>query len=209
MVEQNSPNHTLDIPVSEIARSLMERKQVIEDELDVVGNTLSSKMHANVGLNKSLVDSEGFPLPGIDHHEVRALRNKFAILNTDLKTVCDRIEECLHEIHATARLTGEVKPGDRRVLIPFGRVDVIITGSAADDSGMLVGDRITKFGPLSCFSEETVAHCFDSIPGVVRHLVPGEHIEVKVLRVGRLNEDIVLDLCLKESKIGCLIKPVV
>ena len=208
MVQVNVEVKPVAIDLVPVVRELIEQKLEIEKEMDTIGNTLNSDASANVGINKPLVDSEGFPLPGVDHHQVRALRNRFACLRTDLDELYIKIESSLHEIHEAARLTDNVSVGDRHSLVPFGRVEVVAPGSAAEDAGLLVGDKLVSFGPISCYSAESVDFCYDSIPGIVKRIPLGESLDLKVRRVGRDNEDILISLLPKDGKIGCLIKAV-
>lgn len=58
-------------------------------------------------MSGNLVDSEGFPIAGIDIFAVRTQRQRFAVLKTDHKTVSDEIEKLLHI--ALARPDGEAE----------------------------------------------------------------------------------------------------
>ena len=56
-----------------------------------------------VGMDKPLVDTEGFPRSDIDVYQVREARNKVAHLRTDAVDILNQIERSLHSIHAKAR----------------------------------------------------------------------------------------------------------
>ena len=56
-----------------------------------------------VGMDKPLVDSEGFPRSDIDVYQVREARNKVACLRNDAADILSQIERSLHDIHAKAR----------------------------------------------------------------------------------------------------------
>lgn len=183
------------------------RKRQIDDEMENIAETLSSESFSNIGLKKPLIDAQGFPLAGIDIHRVRELRNRFAILETDLKSVVAEIESLLHEIHEHARNTGSVSSGDRRPMLPFGRVETVVPSSAAEDAGLLVGDKVIKFAHLCCYRKEDANVCYDAIPSVLAGLQPNEPLPITVKRLGRESELLTFDVHPREGRIGCLIKP--
>jgi len=55
-----------------------------------------------VGMDKPLVDSEGFPRADIDVYQVRDARHKVACLRNDAADLLNQIESSLHAIHARA-----------------------------------------------------------------------------------------------------------
>jgi 26S proteasome non-ATPase regulatory subunit 9 len=179
-----------------------------EKELDRIAESLNSETFAHIGLQKPLIDPEGFPVSGIDLLEVRKLRSRYIALTNDLRSISDQIECTLHLVHETARMTGTITQGDSKERIPFGRVDSIVSGSAADVCGMLVGDKVVRFGPLSCLSVAHVNNCYESIPNIVRGLSVNETLEVYVIRPGRENEELLLQIAPQGGRIGCLINRV-
>ena len=179
----------------------------IETEMGAIGDDLNSDAFAKIGLRRPLVDSEGFPLAGIDIHRVRELRNRFAVLETDLRSVTSEVEALLHEIHEHARSTGSVSSGERRSAIPFGRVHSVQPGSAAESAGILVGDKVIKFGHLSCYRTEDVHTCYDGIPTVMENHHVGESLHISIIRLGREGESLDFDLIPQNGRLGCLIKP--
>jgi hypothetical protein len=190
------------------AQSLITRKDVIETEMDDILETLQSEAFQKLGLDSPLVDEEAFPLSGVDLHEVRMLRNRFALLQTDLRSVVCDIERHLHGIHDSARKSGTVAVGDKSTRLAFGLVDTVRSGSAADTAGLQMGDEVLRFGPLSCFSDSGVSRCFDSIPDAVSRLGPNESIPVEVRRiVAGVTSNMIFNITPKEGRIGCLIKP--
>ena len=56
-----------------------------------------------VGMDKPLVDNEGFPRGDIDVYQVREARHKVACLRNDANDILNQIEKALHSIHANAR----------------------------------------------------------------------------------------------------------
>ena len=59
------------------------------------------------GLKGPLVDSEGFPRADVDLHQIRSMRGRIAVLNTDLSATMKRIENGLAELHGLHRSEGE------------------------------------------------------------------------------------------------------
>ena len=191
-----------------LVKTLMDKKQTIENEIDSIIETLNSDAFMSIGLRKPLVDDQGFPLAGIDLLQVRTYRNRFAVLETDLKDILEQIDESIQEIHEHARATQTVTSGDVRNPLPFGRVESISNGSAADEAGLLVGDKVVKFGRLSCFNPDGVKNCYDAIPSIVREVDPTGYIEAQVSRLGREGEELIMRIYPKEGRIGCLIRPI-
>ena len=192
----------------DIARTLMNSKSEVESELDSIADTLNSEAFSNIGLQKPLTDEEGFPLAGIDLHQVRQLRNRFAILTTDHADLLRKIEESIHMIHEHARNTGSVTSGERSALLPFGRVETVAPDSAAEAAGILVGDKVVKFGSLSCVTEAGMKQCYESIPSTLHAIRFDSSLEVRVIRIGRANEVIELNVTPRDGRIGCLIRPI-
>ena len=190
-----------------VVKALIEKKESIEHEMDEIAQTLNSETFLNIGLQKPLVDEDGFPIAGIDLLAVRQSRNKFAVLKTDLEHVLSNIESHIEEIHAHARTTGSVNPGQRGTFVPFGRVESVASGSSADAAGILAGDQILKFGPLSTVTTSGVSHCYNSIPTVVSQLAQGQSISVTIKRLGRESEGIETTINPAGGRVGCLIKP--
>ena len=82
---------------------LSKEKKKIEDELKLHFDVLSSH---KIGMEESLVDSEGYPRNDIDVHSVRISRNRIIRLKNDLKEIMAKIESGLHSIHSEARNDG-------------------------------------------------------------------------------------------------------
>ena len=200
--------HPVENTMVDLAKSLMDKKTGIEKEMDEIANTLRSESFGEVGLKNPLVDPDGFPLSGIDIHQVRAYRNRFAILTNDLAQIVDEIEAAIHQIHEHARSTGSVSAGTRTTLHPFGRVESVMPSSAAEDCGILPGDKIVKFGPLSCLNPSAVSSCYEAIPSTVKNLSASGSFDVQIIRPGRESEEIIVQISPKDGRIGCLIKPI-
>lgn len=108
-----------------------------------------------VGLEKDLVDSEGFPLANVDLYQARLLRGEtggiyaplkacnspnYVGLINDYKATMNQIEMLL----PVALPTEGPSPSLSTSLKPFARVAEIQKGSVAHRHGILVGDQIVK-----------------------------------------------------------------
>ena len=201
----------IDVSAESIKSALRDcdaRRKSIEAEMEEIQITLCSPAFLGVGIQKPLIDNDGFPISGLDLHEVRARRNRFALLATDLKDLEAQLAELLHRLHENARQSGTIEKGERRSLWPFGKVSEVVAGSAAEKAGLLVGDRIVRFGHLSATTEQGVETCYDSIPSVVQNFPIDQKLEIQVVRLGRDQDEIVLWVDLTASRLGCLIKKV-
>ncbi|XP_076638391.1 26S proteasome non-ATPase regulatory subunit 9 [Colletes latitarsis] len=129
---------------------LMKEKDNIESELKALKEILDSN---HVGMDDSLVDSEGYPRQDIDVYQVRHARHKIICLKNDHTALMNKIEEGLHKVHAlagnqaessTVAATSDVQ--DTIQLEPFLRVNLVTPGSPAELAGIQVNDLILKFG---------------------------------------------------------------
>lgn len=99
----------------------------------------------NIGMTESLVDDCGFPRNDIDVHQVRHARHQIICLQNDLKSLMKEIEKGIHQVHSEAvnetnadnstkmaQIT--IDHQDETPLIPFVKVNLVTTGSPADDA---------------------------------------------------------------------------
>ena len=77
--------------------ALRKDKQAIENELIQLTDFLTCE--GGAGLTGGLIDSEGFPIDGIDIISIRVMRNRRACLKTDLNDIMLKIEKYLHDFH--------------------------------------------------------------------------------------------------------------
>ncbi|KAH9404780.1 26S proteasome non-ATPase regulatory subunit 9 [Tyrophagus putrescentiae] len=70
------------------------RRTQIENEIKEYNAILQTQ---GVGMNDSLVDSEGFPRNDIDINQVRLARNRIICLQNDIRGIMKQIEEKLGE----------------------------------------------------------------------------------------------------------------
>ncbi|XP_037919489.1 26S proteasome non-ATPase regulatory subunit 9 [Hermetia illucens] len=195
---------------------LIAEKDAIERKIQEYGQILETN---NVGMTGSLVDAEGFPRNDIDVYQVRHARHQIICLQNDLKALMKQIEKGIEEIHADARREeqGQTSPkfagfseseggaeATEFELRPFIKVDLVSSGSPAEDAGLMANDRILEFGSINCKNFVNL----NTIAEVVKHREK-QRIQVKVKRGEQ-----VLDLNLIPSPwrgrglLGCNIVPV-
>lgn len=119
--------------------------------------------------------------------------------------VVHRIESLLHEIHERARTSGTISIGSGRKLYPFGKIATVVPGSPADTAGLVVGDKVLRFGPLFCGNASAIEMCYDGIPSTIQSVGPGKCISIQVERLGRESEALVVEIFPIEGRVGCLI----
>jgi len=159
----------------------MQKKEEIEREIKHLGDVLASQK--NVGMHSPLVDAEGYPRMDIDVAQVRHARHRIICLQNDHKAVMKEIEENLHHVLAKNAETGDGPRENMDVdeitenLTPIARVDKVMSGSPAEFSGLMEGDKLVKFGSVT---SENFRNLQD-ISTVVQHSV-GKPLELTVLR---------------------------
>ncbi|KAK9729346.1 putative 26S proteasome regulatory subunit [Basidiobolus ranarum] len=123
-------------------------KDTLEGELKELEQVL---IRDNVGMDDSLVDSQGFPRADIDVYAIRSARVKIIALGNDLKQVMSRIELLLHELHSQKK--PEVKIDNNR---PFAVVNAVAPDSPALEAGLEKGDKIIRFGEINYSNHESL-----------------------------------------------------
>ena len=88
----------------------MQQKDKMEKEIMDITEYLESE--GQPGLKGGLIDNEGFPRSDIDIVEIRKLRNRLALLQTDHTTVMKLIEKGLENLHETYIQEGAVDKPD-------------------------------------------------------------------------------------------------
>jgi hypothetical protein len=194
--------------IRETLLDLDKQRNEFRAEMDDISSILSSSSFLQVGLKNPLVDDEGFPLAGLDIHDVRTKRNRFAILATDFAIIDERIHDLLQEMHENARKSGTITKGEMKPRLPFGRVTQVVQGSPADKAGLLVGDRIIKFGHLLTTTLAGVNACYDAIPFVAQSSSNTGPLEISVIRLGREDDAVVVLVQLENERLGCLISKI-
>ncbi|NP_001002436.2 26S proteasome non-ATPase regulatory subunit 9 [Danio rerio] len=192
----------------EDVRQLIKRKDDIEEQIKAYYDMLESQ--AGVGMDGPLVDVEGFPRADVDLYKVRTARHSISCLQNDHKAIMVEIEEALHKLHATAKVTHEqddtqMESSGQTVETPppFALVDAVTHGSPAAQAGLHVGDQIMEFGSVNTQNFRNLR----DIASVV------QHSEGKSLRVGvfRNGQEVHLNLTPQQwsgrGLLGCNIVP--
>ena len=138
-------------------------------------------MAGSPGLKSSLIDNEGFPRDDVDLMEVRKLRNKHAILQTDHKNIMKLIENRLFGLHVDykeihpigkepepvvkesapleVRKESQIDSSNSKETngsekIPFVWIHDVAPGSPAEQDGFQIGDALYRFGEVTCKDNE-------------------------------------------------------
>ena len=104
---------------------------------------------------------------------VRTTRARVIRLRNDYKAIMSKIEAGLHAHHASLRNTtvpasSELNSGAREasskgtsnsslLQTPFARINSVVSGSPADESGLRAGDRIRLFGAVNWMNHEKLS----------------------------------------------------
>ncbi|XP_034941343.1 26S proteasome non-ATPase regulatory subunit 9 [Chelonus insularis] len=165
------------------------KKRVLElmkqkDEIEVTLRELKLILDTNhVGMNDSLVDSEGYPRADIDVYQVRHARHKIICLQNDHKVLMKRIEEGLIEVHTISgrdNVAMDTSPSidypirmeqdapvsaeaDNMLLEPFLKVNLVSSGSPAELAGIQLNDLIMEFGSINCQNFRTLKDIGDLV----------------------------------------------
>ena len=171
---------------------LLAQRDSLEIEADAIASELNSPGVNNeppAGIKSSLIDKEGFPRGDIDLFNVRAKRQRLAVINTDHKALMSEIEKTLHLIHADLPTVEELRSTlsdapARNVehsgsCMPFAVIDEILDASPAKDAGLVNGDELLAFGKVTAQTLDAL----NAVPSVVRDNV-GMRIPLTVRRKG-------------------------
>ncbi|CAL8073915.1 unnamed protein product [Calicophoron daubneyi] len=183
---------------------LSTQKNIIEREIESLSLILTA--NADVGLDKPLIDKEGFPRSDIDICAVRTARNRIICLTNDHKRVMHELGIALGQMHEFNRKNPSVliketpKAAENRnpgvpltsdtPLDPFLLIDEIVPGSAAEQSGLKVGDEITSFGSVSLANFSSVK----DIAAVMQNTPVNSIIPVVIIRPPMRDKPYKLDL---------------
>ncbi|EME82679.1 uncharacterized protein MYCFIDRAFT_72007 [Pseudocercospora fijiensis CIRAD86] len=145
-------------------QELVAQKDNIEAELSALGSVLDSH---GVNMQTPLTDRGGFPRADIDVAQIRTTRARIVRLKNDHKAVMSRLEDVVHEQFAAGKAAEDLPSLQARgqssstgsspapvVEPPFAKVNSVVPNSPADQAGLKVGDRITKFGTASWTNHE-------------------------------------------------------
>ena len=160
---------------------LSSARETMEYEMAVISGRLS--LPGSPGLKGPLVDTEGFPIPGVDLYQVRADRGRYHTLRNDHAAVSTELAVAL--VDATKELGAMQGVGDVTISgstsigqetstakissvpstsvgnetpssppTPFAVIDDVVSGSPAETGGLQIGDQIVSFGDVSKNAEQ-------------------------------------------------------
>ena len=171
---------------------LTAQRDALELEADAIASELNSPGVNNeppAGIKTPLIDKDGYPRGDIDLFNVKAKRQRLAVINTDHKMLMSEIEKTLHAVHSelpsveeSRKIAGSSTSSTSHVTNPtvaFAIIDEILDGSPAKDSGLKDGDKLLTFGKVSGQTLDAL----NAIPSVVRDNV-GKIIPLSVNRAG-------------------------
>ncbi|KAM7267722.1 hypothetical protein ACFE04_009888 [Oxalis oulophora] len=152
--------------------NLMDKRSTVESQMTSIINSLTAS--GGPGIDGTLVDSEGFPLPEIDIPTIRAQRRHLIELKNDYKEITEKIDrnlQILHSARLPAKLNDSGNQGasitdgvgstasenavaesssamdvDVILKLPFAVIDEITDSSPAAEDGLQLGDTILRFG---------------------------------------------------------------
>lgn len=192
-------------------KKLMEQKSNLEEEIEALCSYLNQP--GMPGRLEPLVDAEGFPRADIDVVAVRQTRHKLCCLETDYKALMKEIETGLHQIHATSCVrvptrssqSGADLQDAAKNWAPFAEIDQIFPESPASEAGILLNDRVCKFGDITRGPD--LGAVMKSVAELVQ-AKKGEAIDVVVDRAGQY---VALSMTPKDwsgrGLVGCHLKP--
>ena len=179
------------------AITLTKSRDGIDDSLVRIKDYLES---TGLGYKTPIVDSEGYPLPDIDHYKILSERQHAARLLNDRKRL-EFIIDCLAQTEGDpTRSTNTPLYVELEQLQPFAVIDEVFPNSPAEKCGLMNGDFLLRFGNA------------DSVYMIPRQVVEGCPVELKVFRV---TEDAKKQIIIKitpekwngQGLIGCHIQP--
>jgi 26S proteasome regulatory subunit N4 len=190
-----------------------QEKEKIEKEIEDICKFLTGP--GMPGLKGSLIDSEGFPLSGIDLYQIRQARQRYNVLNNDYTVLMNKIEAELHSYFGNsesvnAKVTQEVpvrvQVGLNDSPVAFAEITEVTQASPASIAGFVPRDRIVKFGNVNYTNHNQL----NSLADFVR-ANEGNQIKVLVLR-GPENSQVTLNVTPQKwdgpGILGCRFRPI-
>jgi 26S proteasome non-ATPase regulatory subunit 9 len=150
-------------------KQLIEQKENLEAELSALGAVLDSH---GVNMRTGLTTFDGFPRADIDVPQIRTTRARIIRLKNDHKALMAKLEVAVHEQFAAGRASeasteSELstsssssvasRPAAAVIEPPFARVNTVVVGSPAEQAGLQVGDKVTKFGTVNWTNHERLS----------------------------------------------------
>lgn len=145
---------------------LIAERDTLEAELSALSSVLDSH---GVDMKTSLTTFDGFPRSDIDVPQIRTTRARIIHLKNDHKALMAKLEDAVHEQFAAGKALESMPESSSRssgngaaaaaspaaALEPaFAKVNSVVAGSPAEESGLQVGDKITRFGTVNWQNHE-------------------------------------------------------
>lgn len=145
---------------------LIAEKENLEAELSALSSVLDSH---GVDMKTPLTTFDGFPRSDIDVPQIRTTRARIIHLKNDHKALMAKLEDAVHEQFAAGKVPDAIPQSSlssttagaaaatmpaAAVEPPFARVNSVVAGSPAEESGLQAGDKITRFGSVNWQNHE-------------------------------------------------------
>lgn len=159
------------------------------------------------GVDKSLIDEEGFPIPGVDHYEIRRARNQLIRTQNDHKNMMLLIESEMISYFSAEKEKVKVEKDNRIIIkednkhlvqvfedddnskvktnipkIPFCYIQSLLDNSPAYEAGFREGDAVINFGGIT----HVAGNPLEKISNVVKSNLNRE-VMVEVIHKNEIN----------------------
>ncbi|KAE9970683.1 hypothetical protein EG328_006108 [Venturia inaequalis] len=148
---------------------LMAEKARLEGELTSLGAVLESH---GVTMQTGLTTFDGFPRADIDVPQIRTTRARIIHLRNDYKALMSRLEVVIQQrfadmasepapaatsspsvpVHSSTPQSAQATSST-----PFAKVNAVLSGSPAADSGLQVGDEVTCLGSATWLNHDKLS----------------------------------------------------
>ncbi|XP_034826122.1 26S proteasome non-ATPase regulatory subunit 9 [Maniola hyperantus] len=216
--------YNMDGPARDQVMKLIQEKDRIESDIREQNLVLEEN---NVGMQDSLVDTDGYPRNDVDVYKVRHARHRIICLQNDHKNIMKQIERGLSEVHSQFVANGEgtsrndqsrssgytngfaggtsgVSAQSRPLTSDesFAVIAYVVVGSPADIAGLNENDELLEFGTINAINFTDV----NQVNSLVQHSM-GQPIQVRVRR-GRhvLSLTVVPRIWTQPGLLGCRIE---
>uniref|UniRef100_A0AAG5DR48 26S proteasome non-ATPase regulatory subunit 9 n=1 Tax=Anopheles atroparvus TaxID=41427 RepID=A0AAG5DR48_ANOAO len=160
----STTSHSSDDCSREKLLDLVREKDKLDRKIQELGKILEVNM---IGMSEPLVDDEGYPRSDIDVAAVRHARHDIICLQNERSALYEQFHQALGELnrrntdrpaqsldngsssnqqHEPMEVDGSCQASE---LSPFIKVQTIVPGLGADQSGLKVGDQILRMGSIT------------------------------------------------------------
>lgn len=161
-----SSTYTNGTQAKQTLPQLIAEKDNLEAELSALSSVLDSH---GVDMKTALTTFDGFPRSDIDVPQIRTTRARIIHLKTDHKALMVKLEKAVHEQFAAGKAPEDMPRNGVRPFVngastasssapvvepPFARVNSVVEGSPAAESGLQAGDKIVSFGTVNWQNHE-------------------------------------------------------